>query len=74
MIWIYLLLVISNKTGLNLKRISKKEFEDLKHIMFMSIETFVKDNKNLNEIFKIFIDDIEMKLLRKKLILVMKTD
>ena len=58
------ILVISNKTDLENERvISKESLEDLKYKYNVYIlETSVKENKNLNEILKIFIDDIEMKL------------
>ena len=64
------ILVISNKIDLESQRIiSKESLEELKYKYNVYIlETSVKENKNLEEIFKIFIDDIEMKLLRKKLI------
>ena len=63
------ILVISNKMDLESQRIvSRESLEKLKHEFNVYIlETSVKDNKNLNDIFKIFIDDIEMKLLCKKL-------
>ena len=63
------ILVISNKMDLESQRIvSKESLEKLKQEFNVYIlETSVKDNKNLNDIFKIFIDDIEMKLLCKKL-------
>ena len=63
------ILVISNKMDLESQRIvSKESLEKLKQEFNVYIlETSVKNNKNLNDIFKIFIDDIEMKLLCKKL-------
>ena len=64
------ILVISNKIDLSDQRVVSQEFlYQIKHKYNVYIlETSVKQNINLDKIFKIFIDDIEMKLLSKILV------